>query len=103
MRNISSKHIRASEIINTIVTASVKQLFYSDFKKALREPYENKVNLQMHQVHLYLNSHMDILFKKNILFTHNDNNQHWWGWVAINPWCFILKVVQKQKFVKERM
>ena len=48
---------------------------------------------QMRQMNLYLHSHPDILSKKFVLFTHNDENEHWWGWIAINPWVQIAKVL----------
>ena len=102
MRNISSKHVMASEIIDTIVSMNVKSFFEYDFKESSVNIDEEEFPQSMHQIHTYLNSHVDLLSKKFIFFTNNDGNQHWWGWVAINPWYHMVKVLQMQEYVKDQ-
>ena len=47
------------------------------------------------QIDLYLSTHLDML-TKNMFFTHNEGNKHWWGWAAINPWVRISQALYEQ-------
>ena len=55
----------------------------------------------MHQIHIYLDSHDDLLSKKIIFFTQHEINHHWWGWVAINPWYHIIQILQSREKKKD--
>ena len=60
MRDSKSKHIMASEIIDTIVTNNVK-LFLESI--SCQDSKGNSLHLFMSQIHLYLDSHLEILSK----------------------------------------
>ena len=57
----------------------------------------------MSQIHLYLDSHLDILSKKFIFFTQNEMQEHWWGWVAVNPWYHLMKILNMQEQIRDGM
>ena len=80
----------ASEIVDTIVTNNVKLLLNSI---SYQDSEAKSLRLFMSQIHLYPDSHLDILTKKFIFFTQNETQQHWWGWVAVNPWYHLQKIL----------
>jgi len=64
MRNTSSKYVMATEIIDVMVTMHVKSFFEFDFKKLSMDA--DGTEQSMHQVPIYLESHIDLLSKKFI-------------------------------------
>ena len=97
-RDSKPKHIIASKIIDTIVTNNVKLLLSSI-------SYQNckakSLHLFMSQIHLYLDFHLDILIKKFIFSTQNETQEHWWRWVAVNPWYHLQKILQQQEQLRD--
>src|SRR5687767_6247061 len=102
VRNTSSPAVVATEIVSTIVTKSV-----NDFVEFIFIDYINSIgcgeNIRdasgplyygMSHVDWYLRTHTDLLSKKFIIFTHNSDNIHWWGWVAINSLYQISKTLK---------
>ena len=67
MRNIGSEFVKASEVIDTLVTVSVQKFYELDFKKAPTNSSTPDVSMQV--IHVYLDSHVNILFKK-FVFLH---------------------------------
>ena len=65
-----------------------------DFNPSLDNFYAIDLSFAMRQIHIYLDSHVDILTKKFVFFTHNEEQKHWWGWAAINPWYHLVKILQ---------
>jgi len=71
--------VDASEIVSSLVSNQVQTLF------RFAQKDEDKFQFAMSQIDLYLSTHLDILSKKFVFFVQNEENLHWWGWVAINP------------------
>jgi hypothetical protein len=87
MRDTNSPIIEASEIVSNLVTWQVQLLFNYE------RDQEHLFPFAMNQIHRYLSTHLDILSKKFVFFSHNEKDNHWWGWVAINPWVQIAKIL----------
>ena len=98
MRNSSLNLVTASEVMDTMVTVCVQRFFKMDLSKATMNPARPDVNMSV--IHVYLDTHVDILYKKFLFFTQNDGNSHWWGWVAINPWYHLTKILQRQEEIQ---
>ena len=62
---------------------------------------KEKFRFAVIQINLYLSTHLDILSKKFVFFVQNEENLHWWGWAAINPWVKIAQVLMKRSSDKE--
>ena len=92
MRNTKLKHAIANENIDTLVTLIVKSFLRSIIYE---NPDQNSLLLSLNQIHVYLDSHSNLLPKMLICFSHNETEEHWWGWVAANPPYHVLKIPQK--------
>ena len=77
--------------MDTVVTTNIT--YFMDYM--INKPLDRQsLTMSMHQIHIYLDSHDDLLSKKFICFTQHEKDQHWWGWVAINPWYHIIQILQ---------
>ena len=81
MQNKQSPLVQATAIVDCIVIGNIRDSFTN-------EDQHNQPGLpiSMKNIHLYLYSHLDILSKKFIFFPMNENQKHWNGWAAVNPW-----------------
>lgn len=104
-RNETCMSVMASEIISPLVTKSVQRIFSFDFT-AYETQRQNRTDASrpghplegdMRNLYMYLQCQLDLLSKKFVIFTHNDSHSHWWGWVAINPWYQIAKLVESRQ------
>src|SRR4051812_4627079 len=50
----------------------------------------------MNHIHTYLSQNLDILNKKFVFFTVNENNNHWSGWAAVNPWVMLAGILYER-------
>ena len=91
----------ASKTISSVVTAAAKHFFEVEIHWKMACDFTPEPSSSMKFIHLYLNSHADLLSKKFIFFTQNNQNTHWWGWAAINPWYHIVKAFQNKQDEKE--
>jgi len=98
MRNTSSQYVMATEIIDTVVSAYVT-VYLNYFYKS--QPNTYFPMMAMDAIHLYLDSRRNLLTKKFIFFPQNEDNKHWWGWVAVNPWSHILNILESQELRKD--
>lgn len=74
--------VQASEIVHTIVTKAVQRFYLVDCKNSKNANQVQSIKTS----HLYLSTHLDLLTRKFVLFIVNEDQQHWRGWTAINPW-----------------
>ena len=102
LRTNNLKHIKATRIIDTLATLEMITLFefYSDQRSDAGN--RNRQRVAMYHIHKYINSHLDLLSKKFVFFPVNKVMHHWWGWVAINPWCHLSKVLALQQIVRDK-
>ena len=82
MKNQNEKYVAASQIVDTMVTTN--DTYFMDYM--FNNPSDKEIlMMSIHQIHMYLESHDDLLSKKLIFFTQHETEKHWWGWVAIKP------------------
>ena len=95
MQDSHSPFVDASEIFSSLVSFQVQTLF------RFAQKDEGKFSMALSQIDLYLSSHIDIFSKKFVFFVQNEENLHWWGWIAINPWVKKAKVLYKRNYTEE--
>src|SRR5689334_8529458 len=92
MRNDQAPIVQETCIVHTMVTRDIFNFFYHDSGKFC-DPGEH--SFSMDHIHIYLTQNLEILMKK-FFFTVNESDLHWSGWVAINPWVQIARVLYER-------
>ena len=87
-RDESSVRTRDMEFVNPYVSKAVCDICRSNAGPPGEEPRQaGSANI----VHQYLTTSSDLIWKRFVFFTVNDNNKHWWGIVAVNPWKAVIQ------------
>ena len=97
MRNKQSPLVQATEIVDVQVSCCVKDFFEKE-----EQHNQRGCPMYMHNIHIYLHKHLDLLSKKFILFPMNEGDNHWNGWAAVNPWVQLARVVYERVDPKEK-
>ena len=87
-RDASSNRTRDMEFVNPYVSQAVCDICRSNAGPPGDEPRQaGFANI----VHQYLTASSDLIWKRFVFFTVNENNKHWWGIVAVNPWKAVIQ------------
>ena len=97
-RNKQFPVVQATAILDTKVTTCIQKLA----NKNSSGLEQSGVPISMKNIHLYLMNNLDLLSKKFVFFPLHEGGNHWSGWVAVNPWVQLARVVyQRAKYYKK--
>ena len=87
LRDDESNLAASCEIVETLIASSVESFYkYFSDPEHSRAPDSFNMHQAMRQIHHYLIAKPDLLMKRTIFFIRNRRHDHWWGWLALNPW-----------------